>query len=75
MWQYLLYFLIGGVLVATIAYVGSQHGGRLAAVVGSVPVIFLMSLVLMYRSGGVGASVEHVRGTLTLRRCSLSTRC
>jgi hypothetical protein len=66
MWQYLLYFLIGGALVAAIAYVGNHHGGWLAAVVTSVPVVFLLGLVLIYRNGGVGTSVEYVRGTLTL---------
>ena len=64
MWQYLVYFLAGGVLVATIAYVGNHHGGTLAALVTSVPVVFLLSLALMYRSSGVGGSLEYVRATL-----------
>lgn len=66
MWQYLVYFLAGGVLVAAAAYVGNHYGGRLAAVVTSVPVVFLLSLALTYRSSGVGASLEYVKATLML---------
>jgi len=46
MWQYLVYFVIGGTVVATVAYIGTHHGGLVAAFVASLPVFFLVSLTL-----------------------------
>ena len=46
MWQYLLYFVMGGVTVATVAYICTHHGGLVAAFVTGLPVFFLVSLTL-----------------------------
>ncbi|HUV44249.1 MAG TPA: hypothetical protein VMW13_05405 [Dehalococcoidales bacterium] len=64
MWQYLVYFMIGGSVVATIAYVGTHHGGLLAAFVASLPVLFFVSLTLLYRNGGLDAALQYVKGSL-----------
>jgi len=64
MWQYFIYFLIGGTVVASVAYVGSHSNGMLAAFVASLPVLFLASILLMYRNGGVSASIAYVKGSL-----------
>jgi len=64
MLQYFVYFLIGGTLVALVAYVGSHSNGMLAAFVASLPVLFLLNVLLMYRIGGVACSLDYVRGSL-----------
>jgi len=62
--QYFIYFLIGGTVVALVAYVGSLGNGILAACVASLPVLFLLNVLLMYRNGGVASSLDYVRGSL-----------
>jgi len=64
MLQYFVYFLIGGTVVASVAYVGSHSNGMLAAFVASLPVLFLLNILLMYQIGGVAHSLDYVRGSL-----------
>jgi len=64
MLQYFIYFLIGGTVVALVAYVGSRGNGILAACVASLPILFLLNVLLMYRNGGVSTSLDYVRGSL-----------
>ena len=62
--QYFIYFLIGGTVVALVAYVGSRGNGILAACVASLPILFLLNVLLMYRNEGVATSLEYVKGSL-----------
>ena len=64
MLQYMIYFLVGCTVVTAVAYVGSRGNGILAAVIASLPVLFLTSVLLMYRNGGVATSLEYVKGSL-----------
>jgi len=64
MLQYFLYFLIGGTVVTVVAYIGSRSNGFLAALVASLPILFLLNVLLMYRNGGVTISLDYVRGSL-----------
>lgn len=64
MWHYLLYFLIGGTVVAVVAYIGSRGNGILAAFVASLPMLFLLNVLLMYRNGGVAAGITYTKGSL-----------
>jgi hypothetical protein len=64
MLQYFIYFLIGGTVVALVAYVGSHSDGMLAAFVASLPVLFLLNVLLMYQNGGVTASIIYAKGAL-----------
>lgn len=64
MLQYVIYFLAGGTVVALVAYIGSRGNGFLAALVASVPVLFLLNVLLIYRIGGVVSSVTYVKGSL-----------
>jgi len=64
MLQYFIYFLIGGTVVALVAYVGSRGNGILAACVASLPILFLLNVLLMYRNEGVATSLEYVKGSL-----------
>jgi len=64
MLQYFIYFLIGGTVVTVVAYIGSRSNGFLAALVASLPILFLLNVLLMYRNGGVTTSLDYVRGSL-----------
>ena len=64
MWHYLLYFLIGGTVVTVVAYIGSRGNDILAAFVASLPMLFLLNVLLIYRSGGVGAGITYAKGSL-----------
>ena len=46
------------------AYVGSKSGGMLAAFVASLPMLFLLNVLLMYRNGGLAASITYTKGAL-----------
>ncbi len=64
MLSYVLYFLIGGTVVTTVAYVGAHADGMTAAFVASLPVLFIINVVLLYHTGGVTAGVSYARGAL-----------
>jgi len=64
MWHYLLYFLIGGTVVTAVAYIGGRGNGVLAAFVASLPMLFLLNVLLMYRNGGIAASITYTKGSL-----------
>jgi len=64
MLQYFVYFLIGGTVVTVVAYTGSRSNGFLAALVASLPTLFLLNVLLMYRNGGAASSLDYVRGSL-----------
>jgi ABC-type transport system involved in multi-copper enzyme maturation permease subunit len=64
MWQYLLYFLIGGSIVALVAYFVNQGNQLLAILVGNIPVLFLLNVILAYRAGGSMSSIAYAKGAL-----------
>jgi len=64
MWQYLLYFLLGGSIVALVAYLSNQGNQLLTILVGNLPVLFLMNIFLAYRVGGATGGVVYARGAL-----------
>ena len=64
MWQYLLYFLIGGSIVALVAYFINQGNQILAILVGNIPVLFLLNTTLAYRAGGSMSSIAYAKGAL-----------
>jgi uncharacterized membrane protein (GlpM family) len=64
MWQYILYFLIGGSIVALVAYLANQGNQLLTILVGNLPVFFLLNLILVYRNGGTTSSITYAKGAL-----------
>jgi ABC-type transport system involved in multi-copper enzyme maturation permease subunit len=64
MWQYLLYFLIGGTIVALVAYFVNQGNQLLAILVGNIPVLFLLNIILAYRAGGSISGIAYAKGAL-----------
>ena len=51
-------------MVTVVAYIGSRGNGMLAAFVASLPMLFLLNVLLMYRNGGVAASITYTKGAL-----------
>jgi hypothetical protein len=57
MWPYVLYFFVGGTLVTAVAM--SAHTGRHdGRVRGSLPVLFIINVLLLYQNGGVSAGLS-----------------
>ena len=61
-----LYFLLGGTIVALVTYFGSHGKGLLAAFVVFFPSITVVTLVSIYLTSGVSATVSYFRGMLFL---------
>lgn len=61
-----LYFVVGGIIVATVTYFGSHGKGLLAAFVAFFPSVSVVTLVGIYLAGGASATVSYFRGMLLL---------
>lgn len=66
MLPYLLYFLIGGVLVASVVYLATRGNTVVAALVANLPILFLVSAALIYRDGGTANTVAYAKSMLTM---------
>jgi len=66
MLQYLIYFLLGGVVVASAAYLGGRGNVLMAAFVANLPILFLTNIFLMYRVGGVDSSLTYAKGVILM---------
>ena len=66
MLQYIIYFLIGGTVVAAVAYIGSRGDSALAAFVASLPMLFLLNVFVMYRVGGINGSLTYAKGVVMM---------
>ncbi len=64
MWPYVLYFLIGGTVVSLVAYIGAHGNGMVAALVASIPVLFITNMVLLYNNGGLSAGLIYAKAAL-----------
>ena len=64
MWSYALYFVVGGTVVTAVAYVGKHGDGMTAAFIASLPVLFIINVLLLYQHGGVSAGMAYARGAL-----------
>jgi len=66
MLQYVIYFIAGGALAALVAYFAGRGNPLLTALVGSIPVMFLLNVYLVYRATGVSSSLAYSKGVLLL---------
>lgn len=66
MLQYLLYFLLGGAVVASVAYLGNRGNAVLSAFVVSLPTLFLLSVFLMYRVRGIDGSLTYAKDVILM---------
>lgn len=61
-----LYFVLGGAVVASITYFGSRGQGLLAAIISMLPTVSLITLVSVYHAGGTEPAVSYFRGMLVI---------
>jgi uncharacterized membrane protein (GlpM family) len=62
--KYLLYFLVGGGVVATVTYVGASGRSLLSALIATFPAITLLSVIFIHREAGGPTTVDYVRGLI-----------
>ncbi len=62
----LLYFLLGGTIVALVTYFGSQGKGMFAAFVGNIPVVTAITLCIIYLNSGTDVATSYFKGLLIL---------
>jgi uncharacterized membrane protein (GlpM family) len=59
-----LYFLLGGLVVSIVTYLGSAGRGLLSALVATLPNISLLTLILIYLNSGTDYTASYARGLL-----------
>ncbi len=62
----LVNFVIGGVIVSTASYFGSQAKGLAAALVAMLPSLSVVTLCIVYSAAGTGAAVSYAKGMLII---------
>lgn len=62
----LLYFVIGGLIVAVTAYYGTHGQGLLAAFVSLFPGLTIITFCVIYFNSGSAAVVSYAKGMLIL---------
>lgn len=60
----ILYFLVGGLVVSLVTYLGSAGRGLLSAFVATFPHISLVTFMLIYFNGGPQNTLSYARGLL-----------
>lgn len=62
----LLYFVLGGSVIALVSYLGTQTRGLLASFFANLPTITVLSLSIIYANAGVSASTAYFKGLLLM---------
>ncbi len=60
--RYLLYFVVGGTVIALVTYLGSQGRGWVAAFVAMFPAMTVMTFVTVYIEGGIQPVRDYILG-------------
>lgn len=64
--KYLIYFILGGLIVTLATYFGSEKKGLLAAFIAMFPVVTAFTLVTIYSAAGSDAVISYIKGLLLL---------
>lgn len=64
--KYLLYFILGGLIVALATYFGSEKKGLLAAFIAMFPFLTAFTIFTIYSAAGGEAVTHYVKGLLLL---------
>ena len=62
--KYLIYFILGGLIVILTTYFGSERKGLIAAFFALFPFILAFTQFTIYSTGGLDAVASYVRGLL-----------
>ncbi len=63
---FILYFILGGAIVSTVTFIGSQGKGLLAAFVATFPTITVLTFLLIYNRVGQLATINYAKGLLLM---------
>lgn len=61
-----LYFVIGGLVVSAVTFFGSKGQGSVAAFLGLLPSISVITLATIYLRGGNPAALSYFKGLLKM---------
>ncbi len=64
--KYLVYFILGGFIVAIATYFGSEKQGLLAAFFAMFPFVTAFTLFTVYSAAGLNAVSSYIMGLLIL---------
>ena len=64
--HFIMYFIAGGTLATSVAYFASRGNPLLAALVSSIPVMFLLNISIVYRTGGIYSSLAYSKNVLLI---------
>ena len=64
--KYLVYFILGGFIVAIVTYFGSEKQGLLAAFFAMFPFVTAFTLYTVYSAAGISAASSYIMGLLIL---------
>lgn len=59
--KYVLYFIVGGLVVSLTTYYGSKGEGFIAALVSMFPSLTILTFILIYRSGGQASVFDYAK--------------
>jgi hypothetical protein len=65
-WQYVLYFLFGGLLVSGVTYLANQSRSLLAAFIATLPVMTTSTFILIYFTTGQEAVLSYAKGLVVM---------
>ncbi|MDI6806706.1 MAG: DUF3147 domain-containing protein [Candidatus Aenigmarchaeota archaeon] len=63
---YLLYFLVGGIVIALVTYFATQAKGLLAAFIANLPTITLITFLTIYFSSGSTMVLSYAKGLIIM---------
>ncbi len=62
--KYFLYFLLGGCIVSLVSYFGATKRTLLSSFIATLPCLSLVTFILIYKEGGMQASVSYGKGLI-----------
>jgi len=62
----LLYFIIGGIVVSTTVFIGSEGKGLLAAFIALFPSVTFTTFLIIYLESGLNATLSYAKGLALL---------
>jgi len=62
MLEFLIYFIVGGLVVSTTVMIGSRGHGFMAAFVSQFPSLTVLTFLLIYQAGGKVPVISYAKG-------------
>ena len=62
--KFIVYFLVGGCIIAIVTYLGATGKGWLAAFIAMFPTITVLTFYTVYLEAGSEATVSYIKGLM-----------